>query len=145
PVETTGVPKPQSAERTFPLGRHPIGDKGAIFKEIAAEWNGDVIQDPADVSRFFDTLQDRTAGLVILDFIDIASWDQIEGHAFDTATGYLELYWHDFRAIDAERRPLRTGYDILLGKPLRLADSHSGDQNRSGSGRCRIPFERPDA
>lgn len=102
PIETSAVTRPQPAERAFPLGRHPIGDGGAIFKEIAAEWTGDVIQGPEDVLRFFDTLQDRTAGLVILDFIDMASWDQIEGHAFDKTTGHLELYWHDFRAIDAE-------------------------------------------
>ena len=102
PIETSGVKRPPLTERTFPPGRHPIGDGAAIFREIAAEWSGDVIQGPADVSRFFDALQDRTAGLVILDFIDMASWDQIEGHICDPATGDVELYWHDFRNIDGE-------------------------------------------
>jgi hypothetical protein len=126
PVETNALKNPQPADRTFPPGRHPIGDGGTIFKEIAAEWTGDVIQGPADVSKFFDTLQDRTAGQVILDFIDMANWDQIEGHAFDAATGDLELYWHGFRRVDAEgaRFELETAFfpASLYGLLIRIQE-----------------------
>lgn len=94
--------KPSLPPRVFAEGRHPIGNGGAVFKDIANEWTGDVIVSRQDVAKFFDVLQDRTAGLVILDFIDLASWDRIEGHTFDSQTGDLELYWHDFRALDAQ-------------------------------------------
>ena len=59
--------------------------------------------EPNEIARFFALLQEKTDGRVILDFIDMACWDQIEGHSFDPATGYLELYWHDYRQVDATK------------------------------------------
>lgn len=56
---------------------------------------------PDEIGRFFALLFDRTDGLVILDFIDLGSWDQIESYAFDHETRDLELHWHDYRALDA--------------------------------------------
>lgn len=53
-VDTSAAHRPrQSPPSPFPEGRHPIGDGGAIFKEIAAEWTGDVIHRRSDVARFF--------------------------------------------------------------------------------------------
>jgi hypothetical protein len=87
--------------RTFPQGQDPYVDGPAIFEEMAKSWTGDSIVEPLEIARFFDLLQQKTDGRVILDFIDLACWDQIGGHSFDPSTGYLELYWHDFREVDA--------------------------------------------
>jgi hypothetical protein len=101
-------PITKSSPRRFLSGCDPIRDGGAVFASIAGEWSGDAIGDRTEVARFLEVLHERTAGLVILDFIDLASWDQIEGYTFDEASGDLELYWHDYRATDVTFSPKTT-------------------------------------
>jgi hypothetical protein len=91
----------QPHRRAFPEGQDPYVNGATIFHEIANTWNGDSITDPQEMQRFFNLLQLRTDGRVIVDFIDLASWDQIDGHLFDPETRYLELYWHDYRGVDS--------------------------------------------
>lgn len=148
--ETPSAPKP--LPRQFPTGQHPIENGGDVFRSIADEWVGDLITDAADVARFFDLLMRRTGGLVILDFIDLASWDQIDGHAFDPDTRDLELYWHDFRAADdvGGRSELDTMffpaslYGLLIRlKEIRIIRGRSAAFLTNGFV-CRITSELPD-
>jgi hypothetical protein len=79
----------------------PIREGGRLFKDLAERWESDVITERQQMARFLQELIDCTGGWVILDFIDLAGWDQIDGYTFDQTSGNLELYWHDNRAINA--------------------------------------------
>ena len=79
----------------------PIRDGGRIFGEIADHWPGGSIPVPEHVETFFQLIGERTAGQVILDFIDLDCWDCIDGYRFVQSNCNLELYWNDNRVADA--------------------------------------------
>lgn len=119
-ARTTGI----AARARFDAGQDPISNGGEVFRSLADEWAGDVIAERGEFARFLRKLYERTAGLVILDFIDFANWDQIEGYAFEELTGYLELYWHDYRNADnVPSKPERDFFpSSLYGLLIRLRE-----------------------
>jgi hypothetical protein len=42
-------------------------------------------------------LDQQLGGLVILDFLDMSNWDNIESFELDRETDILKLVWHDYR------------------------------------------------
>lgn len=81
---------------------HHLNDSAAIFKSIADKMPPDGISDKTDIRAFFDELLKLTNGLVIVDFLDTASWDVIEKYALSD-DGLLDLTWHDYR--EKQERP----------------------------------------
>ncbi|MFJ4389804.1 hypothetical protein [Pseudomonas soli] len=75
---------------------HHLNDSAAIFKSIADKMPPDGITEKAHIREFFDELLELTRGLVIVDFLDTASWDFIERYELSD-DGLLDLTWHDYR------------------------------------------------
>lgn len=94
--------EPSAARRP---SRDPIGEGAEIFADVAGHWPEGVILPGPDISKFFDLLAHETAGAVIVDFIDQKNWDSLTGYSYDEASHFLELYWHDYRALDTEDGP----------------------------------------
>ena len=78
---------------------HSLDDSPMIFREIAEKFGQGAIADRSRIDEFFKELETRTTGLVILDFLDLANWDQIEKFTMDTESGILTLTWHDYRDV----------------------------------------------
>jgi len=76
-----------------------LDDSPRTFREIAAKFGPAPIAAPSKIAEFFEELLARTAGLVILDFLDLANWDQIENFSIDKENGILTLTWHDYRGV----------------------------------------------
>ena len=79
-----------------------LDDGPMIFREIAEKFGPDPITDRSKIAEFFEELQTRTKGLVILDFLDLANWDRIEAFEMDDKSGILTLTWHDYRDISED-------------------------------------------
>jgi len=78
----------------------PIEHGTEIFGEIAREFGSERIQNPQRIAEFFERLLSATGGLVILDFLDAANWDRIEGFSLDG--DILTLVYHDFRDVEED-------------------------------------------
>jgi hypothetical protein len=79
----------------------PIADGSQMFAKIAKSWSGDLIPVPGDVDEFLSTLLKLTKGWVIVDLLDTANWDKIEGYSWDPKASSLYLHWHDYRQQDS--------------------------------------------
>jgi hypothetical protein len=57
-------------------------------------------QDISDIKVFsgvLEQLQEKTDGLVIIDFMDYGNWDCFEGFEVNKSKNTVQLIWHDFR------------------------------------------------
>lgn len=101
PSTVNPAPRASYAGPVFALseplgGADPLRHGGRLLHELAQQWTGDTVP-LNDVDVFFSSLKAKTGGLVILDFIDLGSWDCFVGHEFDSQTKDLFLYWRDQR------------------------------------------------
>lgn len=87
-------------------------DSGRIFLDIASRWDETV--SPDQIQALFSSIKRRTGGWVIVDFVDLGSWDCIEGFTFDKARNILTLYWHDFRGRSGDKDPSITVFPAAL-------------------------------
>ncbi len=104
----------------MPVSDDPIHNGPRIFRELADKWSGKIIP-ASDAPAFFNALEGRTGGLIIVDFIDLGSWDKIVGHEFDQGTNTLTLYWHDLRTSPHDSAHMMLAGD-LYGLQLHLQD-----------------------
>ena len=84
------------------MSNYPIDQSSRIFLEIAEKFGRDPITDHDKIEAVFVELQSRLGGWVILDFLDMSSWDNIEAFSLDRSTGILTLIWHDYRGETEE-------------------------------------------
>ena len=75
----------------------PISQGAMIFKSLADEFGSDPITESASIRKFFENLLERTGGWVILDFLEMNNWDNIESFNLDEKERLLTLTWHDYR------------------------------------------------
>lgn len=76
-----------------------IGDVDTLLR-IAEEWNDFPITDLEQAASFIRLLLKRTAGWVIVDFIDASNWDRIDSFSHYLDSGLLQLNWRDYRDED---------------------------------------------
>lgn len=77
----------------------PIKRGTEIFKTLASKFEKEETRDINVLQHFFNELLKATRGLVILDFLDTASWDSVKGFNIDNKQNHLYLYWHDYRNV----------------------------------------------
>jgi hypothetical protein len=102
----------------------PIKDGKSIFQTIHGHFKRNQISDMKEASKFFDMLHQKTRGLVIIDFLDAANWDNFAGHLIDEGKKILFLYWRDYRfkKETPKQKELRTLFSRadLMGLVMRF-------------------------
>ena len=76
----------------------PLKEGDKIFKTVAESFPWTHTEDINEAKKFLDQLVRETKGLVILDFMDMGSWDII--HGVEVRDEYLFLHWRDYRNIE---------------------------------------------
>jgi hypothetical protein len=89
---------------------YPIEKSSEIFFEIAQKYGEDPITDHDQIMSLLADLDQQLGGLVILDFLDMSNWDNIESFELDRETDILKLVWHDYRGKNEseEEREIRS-------------------------------------
>jgi len=106
------------------------GDK--IFTKVAKSVNWTETQSLEQASQLLEKLRIDTEGLVIVDFLDAANWDCMDGIEADIENGFLKIHWHDYRksketAQDKEIRmlafPASLSSLLIKFKELRIVNT----------------------
>lgn len=89
---------------------YPIDKSSEIFFEIAQKYGEAPITDRDHIMSLLSDLDQQLGGLVILDFLDMSSWDNIESFELDRDTDILKLVWYDYRGKNEseEEREIRS-------------------------------------
>ena len=78
----------------------PITQGHLIFADVVDNLPSGEIRNLEQAAAILEELIVKTDGLVIVDFLDSSSWDNLHSCEYDAESGRLSLYWRDYRTDD---------------------------------------------
>ncbi|MDQ0496785.1 hypothetical protein QOZ95_004985 [Paenibacillus brasilensis] len=93
----------------------PFKNGHNIFQNVLQKLsNQDFTRSIEDLEILMKDLIEEAHGKVIIDFLDSANWDMIDGFEINSKNNTVQIHWHDFRNEDNEEDLIRLAFQAEL-------------------------------